>query len=137
MNTPLTAGLADMTNDELVAAYKKAMAIVEAVIFVNPDAELIEVCDRHAGLMDAVNLPANDDETNDSPIWRAYYQSCHAISDAEPRTMAGLLAVARAAKAEARQPNGQMENGENGCAAAWSWTVLNGLLRIENGMTIP
>jgi|GEM_PF-6896307 len=47
--------------------------------------------------------------------------------------MAGILAIARAAKAEARQPNGQDECGDNGDAAAWAWTVLNSLLRMENG----
>lgn len=114
MNTPLTAGLAD----------------------INPDADLIRICDGHAALMDAVNLSDDEDDTYYGPVWDAYRHSAQTISASEPRTVAGMLAIARAAKAEAHVPN-QKECGDDGYAAAWSWIVLNGLLRIENGMTIP
>jgi hypothetical protein len=94
----------------------------------NPDAELIRICDGHAALIDAVNAdPADMDDS--SPLWRAYTQSRHAISEAQPQTLAGMMAKARAAKVEARTPNGEeMIHGTD--AEEWAMDLVNDLLRI-------
>ena len=88
-----------------ISAATAVASVPAAIAATNPDAELIRTCDGHAALMDAVNNePGHMDDG--SPVWRAYTQSRHAISEAEPKTLEGMMAKARVAKAQARQPDG-------------------------------
>jgi hypothetical protein len=94
----------------------------------NPDAELIAMCERHPALIDAANAETIDD----GPAWQAYAASRDAISEAQPRALAGMRAKALAAKAEARMPDGS-EHPAGSLAENWSWDLVNDLLRLTGG----
>jgi len=105
-----------------------ATAPAVALAAPTPDAELIRICEAHPAVMDAVSdLGSGRD---DCPYWKAYERSRDAIFDAKPVTMAGMLAKARAAKAEARTPSG-VEDPDNSPAELWAWDLVNDLLRLE------
>ena len=91
------------------------------------DAELIRICAEHPAQINAVNHGA--DEGDDGPSWRAYERSLDAIHSAVPISLAGMMAKARAAKAEALTLNGR-EHPENSPAAYWAWDLVNDLLRL-------
>jgi hypothetical protein len=94
----------------------------------DPDADLIELCERHRIDRDAVNADEGDMD-DDDPVWRAYVRTRDAISDARPQTMVGVLAKARAAKASARMPNGS--ESVDGMAHEWAWEVVGDLVRLH------
>ena len=97
---------------------------------VNPDAELIQICAGHAARIAAVNH--GPDEEDDGPLWQAYQRSRDAIHAAVPVTMAGMVAKARAAKAEARNADGS-ESPSCCPAETWAWDLVNDLLRLNEG----
>jgi hypothetical protein len=68
-------------------------------------------------------------DSDDDPNWPPYERSLRAISAAKPTTMEGVLAKARAAKAEARQPGGHEEPAGTR-AEEWAWDLANDLLAI-------
>ena len=95
-----------------------------------PDAALIRLCAEHVANMDAYNASPGILELEDDPLWAAYEETRNAIRDARPQTMAGMLAKARAAKAEARRSDGTEE--PEGCPAAdWAFDLVNDLLRLH------
>ena len=61
------------------------------------------------------------------PLWDAYKRTRDAIYDAKPRTLEGMLAKARAAKAEAMLLNGG-EDPAGSPAEQWAWQLVNDLL---------
>ena len=92
------------------------------------DADLVRICAEHVVNMEAYNrdggmLSAGEPD----PLWTAYAQTREAISAAKPRTLQGMLAKARAAKAEARQPDGT-HDPEGSPAEEWAWDLVNDLL---------
>ena len=95
-----------------------------------PDAELIRLCAEHPAHIHAVNHGPEDEEGG--PIWDAYEHSAETIHNAKPLTMAGLIAKAKAARAEALKQDGS-ESPENTLAANWAWDLVNDLLRLEGG----
>jgi len=96
----------------------------------NPDAELIRVCEAHPAILAA--LDEHGSGADDCPLWLAYERSRDAIHAAVPLTLAGMVAKARAAKAEVRNPDGP-EDPAGTPGATWSWDLLNDLLRLEGG----
>ena len=90
------------------------------------DAELIRVCGAHRDKIDAVN---NGDGLDDDPDCLAYGQSRDFISNTKATTLAGLLAKARAAKAEAVTfyGEGEEEHWQNCPAENWAADVCNEL----------
>ena len=96
-------------------------------ICLHPDAELIAVCAEHVINHATYNLDGGRRELDGDPLWAAYERTRDAITEAVPRTLDGMLAKARAAKAEATQPDGT-ENPENCPAARWAWDLVNDLL---------
>ena len=99
---------------------------------VNPDAELIRFCDEHIANLTAYNNDVSDLDHDENPFWQDYERSRDAIIAAEPKTLAGVVAKARVAKAEAVQPDGS-ENWEDGVASNWAWDIVNDLLRLNAG----
>ncbi len=98
----------------------------------HPDAALIELCRQHPLNMDAYNTsPAEIEDADDNPFWIAYSETRDGIGDAQPATMAGILAKCRAAKAEAG-PDGD-EDPDGTPAADWAWDIVNDLLRLYGG----
>ena len=95
------------------------------------EAELIRLCNAHASLIDAYNGSDPMVEMDDSPTWAAYVHSRDAIGSAQPQTMAGVLAKARAAKAEARTPDGQ-EDAAGSPAEHWLLQIATDLLRLAD-----
>jgi hypothetical protein len=73
----------------------------------------------------------SDLEADDNPLWHAYERTREAIIDAEPQTVAGMVAKARAAKVEALQPDGQ-EVPADCVAATWAWDIVNDLIRLND-----
>jgi hypothetical protein len=108
-----------MTAEEIAAARARHL-----------DADLIRLCEAHP----AIIRRAEEDSTyeDDCPLWLAYERSRDAIGAAVPVTLAGMVAKARAAKAEARNSNGT-ESPSNCPAENWAWDLVNDLLRLEGG----
>ena len=79
------------------------------------DAELIRVCDAHAAKIDAVNN--GDEKSDNSPAWQAYSASVDFINVTKATALAGLLAKARAAKAEAVTYDSSGEEHWQNCPA--------------------
>jgi hypothetical protein len=112
-----------------VTGFLAATAIPSAAAASSPDAELIRICAEHIENMNAYNNDLSDTESDENPLWDAYERTRDAIDDAQPKTIAGMLAKARAAKAEALDPDG--EERADGRAAAWSWDIVNDLIRLN------
>lgn len=91
----------------------------------HPDAELLRLCAEHQANRTALHSapPAADND----PRWLAYWRIHDAVTAAKPATMAGVMAKARIAKAEAQAQNSS-ENHEHGPAGAWAIGVVNDLL---------
>ena len=106
-------------------------SVPAAIAADHPDAELIRICDAHGALMDLVNSGVDGDD-DDGPTWQAYDQSRDAISSFRPKTTEGMMAKARAAKAEARSPcvEGGPEHPAGTPAEDWAWDLVNDLLRL-------
>jgi hypothetical protein len=98
---------------------------------VHPEAELIDLCNRHPALLAAFNACEADSGPN-NPAWVAYEASMNAVSDARPQTLEGMQAKARAAKAEALLPDGS-ESSDGSIAAPWAWDIVNDMLRLTGG----
>ncbi len=93
----------------------------------NPDADLIALCAEHIANFHAFNASPLD--SDDDPLWPAYERTREAIEIAKPQTLAGILAKARVAKAEASMLAGP-ENPHGSPAADWAWDLVNDLLRV-------
>lgn len=91
----------------------------------HPDADLIRLCAEHIGNMAAFN--ASDSDSDDDPAWLAYERTSAAIGSAKPRTIAGMQAKARAAKAEAKGPDGR-DDPYGTHAEKWAWDLVRDLL---------
>lgn len=96
------------------------------------DAALVALVGHHLLNLAAYNAADTDLEYEADPLWRAYRGTLEAISASKPQTMAGILAKARAAKAEARNQDGS-ESPSNCMAEAWAWDAVNDLLRLHGG----
>ncbi len=101
---------------------------------IGDDAELVRMCDAHAGKIAAVNSGNKPDEHSD---WKAYFASVDFINDTKATTLAGLLAKARAAKGEAMtyHSDGSTEHWENCPAENWAPDVCNELLDLFGSVT--
>lgn len=110
-----------------------AASVPVAMAAASSDAKLMQLCDAHAGLIEAVNNGPDACLVDDSPLWAAYARSRDAISAFKPTTLAGMYAKARAAKAEAQSFEDGSEDPESTPAARWAWDLLNDLLRIREG----
>ncbi|MFT8245220.1 hypothetical protein [Roseomonas sp. BN140053] len=95
------------------------------------DAELVALCAQHITNMDNYNRDGGILEYEVDPLWQAYERTRDAIHAAVPQTLAGMLAKARAAKAEARGLRGD-ENPDNTPAEYWAWDLVNDLLRLAS-----
>lgn len=94
-----------------------------------PDAELIRLCEEHIRRHAAYNEHGGYLECEDDPLWHAYEATWRAVSDAEPQTLLGMVAKARAAKVEAQQP-GDAELWHNTTAGTWAAHLVDDLLRL-------
>ena len=97
--------------------------------WVNPDADLVRLCDQHILNLHAYNTATNDLDPEDDPLWTAYERTRDAIDATQSQTLFGVLAKARAAKAEARNRDGT-ETPEGCPAAGWAWDIVNDLMQI-------
>lgn len=113
---------------------KRVIADLEATPDAGADAELVRLCAEHPARIAAVN--AGPDENEDGPSWAAYEASRSAIAMARPATLAGLLAKARAAKAEAASPDG-IDRPDHCPAGSFAWDLVNDLLRLGEGAAPP
>jgi hypothetical protein len=99
----------------------------------HPDAELIRICAEHPINMQNYNDLGDMRDDNDA-LWAAYERTRNAISAAEPQTMEGILAKARAAKAEAVDGDGDGEESWGGSMGEpWAFDIVNDLLRVVGG----
>lgn len=103
---------------------------VRAVPVAHPDGAFIALCAEHAVNVAAFNRDGGSVEPEHDPLWAAYDRTRDAISAAKPHTIEGVMAKARAAKADA----GRSGDGgyPEGCAAAdWAWDIVGDLLRLH------
>jgi hypothetical protein len=103
------------------------------------DAELIALCARHSTLRRAWSAsdagPYLEYDPATDPLWQAYMAAENAIDEARPKSLAGLMAKARAAVEEATTPSGSIMT--NGTTEAWSWDLVNDLLRLAGDKVAP
>lgn len=95
-----------------------------------PDAAIVALCAEHAANVAAFGLHGGEVEQEHDPFWPPYERTCRAVSAVRPATMDGVLAKARAAKAEAGKDERCLEGG---IAADWAWDIVNDLLRLHGG----
>ncbi len=94
----------------------------------NPDAELIRLCEQHLAARNAINASSADlDDPEDAPLWAIYDETALLISNMRPVSLAGLQAKARILIAEATHPDGDLVP-EDGIPAYWGWEIANDLL---------
>lgn len=122
----------DFLADQMAAGIQ-AIAADRAADRAGPDADLVQICAQHIANRDAYNRDGGRLELEADPLWLAYERTRDAIDNASPQTMAGLVAKARAAKAEARRLDGT-EEPEGTVAAAWAFDLANDLLRLHGEM---
>ncbi|WP_431282748.1 hypothetical protein ACQW02_25640 [Humitalea sp. 24SJ18S-53] len=125
-------GIAATRRGALAALGVCAAASRTVVAAPNPDADLIRICAEHVANIAAYNRDGGRLNCEDDPLWAACERTLYAIDDADPQTMEGILAIARAAKSEAQMPNG-VEDPANCPAADWAWCIVNDLLRLYGG----
>jgi hypothetical protein len=120
----------------LVLHSKKPHELRTVDVTVGADDALISACADYRARMDEVNNGPEETLDGYGPIWQQYAACRDTISNALPVTIAGLVAKARAAKIEARRQDGS-ERPENTMAAAWSWDLVNDLIRLFGGEETP
>lgn len=126
-------GLPNTSRRAALAGGIAALAARPAAAVPNPDAELIAMCERLPRLIDAVNdATADVDQEAGVPEFDAYAAALDYIRDATPRTLAGWMAKARAAKREALDIFGE-EHPESTAAAEWAWDLMNDMLAMLEG----
>jgi hypothetical protein len=99
------------------------------------DAELIGLCSAHIAALRAYNR-ANDAlvELEDHPLWQACQRTEEAIEARPPQTLAGIVAKARLAAAEAREAYlDDEEQWDGGASTTWARQVVCDLLRLYGG----
>jgi hypothetical protein len=96
------------------------------------DAELIAACERHSANLDAYEASTDLRDSDEHPLWHAYKATRDFIENAEPQSLVGMLAKARAAKYEARHAyrDGREAWEEYALAARWAGHLVNDLLRL-------
>jgi hypothetical protein len=97
------------------------------------DAELIRLCERHIANIRAYNRGPDvaGIGCDDDPLWQACERTEAAIDALPPQTIAGVVAKAMVARAEAREAS--LDGGElwdGGAAVPWARDVVNDLLRL-------
>ena len=98
------------------------------------DAELICVCAEHIANRHAFNARAGEVPLEEDPRWNAYRVTMAAVSAAEPRTLSGLAAKARATKAEATQPDGTVMPDDE---VIWAFDLVEDLIRLDDERRQP
>ncbi len=94
----------------------------------HPDADLIRICAEHIVNLETYNRDGGMGQIGaPDPLWDAYERTRDAIGTAKPHTLEGMLAKARAAKVEARRPDGA-EDPDCSPAEVWAWDLVNDLL---------
>ena len=94
------------------------------------DADFIALCARHVVNHGAYERYTGPLDAKHNPLWAAYEQTRDAIHEAEPQSIQGMLAKARAAKIEA----GPCDDPDDGVAIRWAWDLVNDLLRLYGRM---
>ena len=100
----------------------------------HPDAELIRVCAQHIHNVDAYNASDELDVLFDggpTPLWSAYLNTRDFIDATEPLTIAGVLALAKAARHEATANLDGEEDWEGHPGEMWAPRIINALLRLH------
>lgn len=111
----------------ILAALTASPAV--AVAASSADAEMIRLCEAHPAILAALDVHGSGDD--DCPLWLAYVRSRDAIHAAVPVTLAGIIAKARAAKAEAVNPEAGTEIPHGTPGETWAWDIVQDLLRLE------
>ncbi|MEJ0047395.1 MAG: hypothetical protein WDN04_15750 [Rhodospirillales bacterium] len=93
-----------------------------------PDADLIRICREHDDDRRAYDDSEGTGDDLDA-LWDAYECSRDVISDAKPQTLAGIVAKAAAAKADAVDADGE-ESWGGSMGEIWAVDIVKDLLRI-------
>lgn len=113
----------------IVAGLTATGAGVTSRAAANPDADLVALCAQHIANQIAYNASAFEEDTpEDDALWEEYSRTRDLVSAAVPKTLEGVLAKARAAKADAADINGDDTQGAMG--GMWAWDIVNDLVRI-------
>ena len=131
MSAPTRRAVLGATTAAILAA--APAAAFGSIAAQNPDAELIRVCAQHVINMDALNSVEGWNEGG--PVWTDYDEIRDFITDAQPQTLAGVLAMARAARREATDLDGE-ERWSGSMGEAWAPEIINHMLRIAGGASI-
>jgi hypothetical protein len=97
------------------------------VIAPNPDGDLIRICAEHIENHAAFNTRAGEVPMEEDPRWDAYWRTLVAMCDSEPKTLAGIIAKARAAQVEAIDPQGDEVPDDE---VPLIWSIVKDLIRL-------
>lgn len=123
-----------------MAAIVGAVGLPAGAVPVQSDAELIAACAEHIENMDRFNLSTGDISDPDvSALWAAYTSTMNVIEEAQPKTIAGAMALARAALAEARTVPRcwdieTVDFDSNSMAGAWAGRAIWHLTRLSGDL---
>ena len=94
-----------------------------------PDGWLIQLCEQHAINHQAYCRDNSDLEPEDDPSWLTYISTSNAIDAARPQTLAGVVAKARCALIEAKQPSGRY-GWDGSTGGRWAGDLMGDLIRL-------
>lgn len=105
----------------------------------NPDAALIRLCDQHLANCRAYELQSDGRDCCADPLWHVVEGTQEALRDARPVTMAGVLALARLARATAGNEPGfsptaalhEIAGALPGYVVELAWQALDALLLLH------
>ena len=97
----------------------------------SPDAELIQLCAAHSAITRACDEsdPESTLKPEDDPLFQAYGRTCEQIRVARLKTLAGIVAKAKAVIVEDPEI-ADPEHCSHGPAESWSFDVVNDLVRL-------
>ncbi len=116
-----------------LVAVSASSALLPTAAAAHPDAVLIRICAEHIVNLHAYNAAPGGglSDFESDPLWIAYIATHDAIDAARPQTLDGVIAKARAAKAEGdASPAWADRCPESGPAVSFSWDVVGDLLRL-------
>jgi hypothetical protein len=113
----------------LLAAAALPITGAPASALPHPDAALFDLCADHLRNLAAVNADTSGMDMETCPTSQRYLATLDAVLEARPRTLAGVVALARVAQAEALLPDGSvMFSGS--CAETIAENVIGDLIRL-------
>jgi hypothetical protein len=111
-----------------------AIAASALALQAGADAELVRLCAAYTAALDVIDNSKSVLEPDDNPAWRAAQAMEDRLLEIPATTFEGLMAKARVAQHQARQPDGS-ENYSDSYTGCWPEQIVRDLLRLKDQPT--